>query len=153
MSSFTRLSLSMDYNRNIKILVWNIRGINSQEKWDAIRAKITESACHILCLQETKREHFDSFYLKKFCPRHLDRFHFSPSSGAAGGLITIWNSSFFKDSLVQANSYAITIKFDCSLNNNSFHSPMCMDLHLQIRNMALLLGSLTWTNLNTMNGF
>jgi hypothetical protein len=29
----------MDNNRNIKIRVWNVRGINSQEKWDAIRAK------------------------------------------------------------------------------------------------------------------
>lgn len=71
--------------------------------------------------KETKREHFDSFYLKKFCLRHLDKFHFSPSSGAAGGLITVWNSTFFFASLVQANSYAITSKFDCCLNNSSFH--------------------------------
>lgn len=111
----------MDNNRNIKILVWNIRGMNSQEKWDAIRAKISESPCHILCLQETKREHFDSFYLKKLCPRNLDRFYFTPSIGAFGGLITIWNSSMFTASLVQANNFVVTVKFDCAMNNNSFH--------------------------------
>jgi hypothetical protein len=46
----------MDNNRQMKILFWNVRGINSQEKWDAIRDKISESACQILCIQETKRE-------------------------------------------------------------------------------------------------
>jgi len=37
-------------NRSIKILFWNIRGLNSQEKWDAIRDKISESACQVLCI-------------------------------------------------------------------------------------------------------
>jgi len=54
----------MNNNRYTKILFWNIRGINSQEKWDAIRDKINESACQDLCLQESKREHFDHFYLR-----------------------------------------------------------------------------------------
>lgn len=117
---FIPLGLYMDNNRNIKILVWNIKGINSQDKWDAIRAKISESACHILCLQETKREQFDMFYLKKFCQGILTDF-FLPVIDASGGLIIIWNSSFFNASPVHANSYAITTKIDCFLNNSSFH--------------------------------
>jgi len=50
--------------RNWTILSWNIREINSQEKWDAIRSKIFESNCDVICLQETK-ESFDANYLKK----------------------------------------------------------------------------------------
>lgn len=107
--------------RNNRILVWNIRGINSQEKWDALRSKINESACHIICLQETKREQFDFFYLKNFCPRNFDGFFYSPSIGASGGLLTIWNSRMFSASLVQSNSYAITAKFTSVLDNKSFH--------------------------------
>jgi len=41
---------SMNNNRNTNILVWNIRGINSSEKWDALRVKISESSCQIVCL-------------------------------------------------------------------------------------------------------
>jgi exonuclease III len=59
----------MSRQRSFNILVWNVRGINSQGKWDALRDKITESAASVVCLQETKREHFDSSYLRKFCPR------------------------------------------------------------------------------------
>lgn len=72
-----------------------MRGINSQDKWDAIRDKIAESACQIICLQETKRDAFDHFYIKKFCPRNLDKFVWSPSDGASGGLLTVWNSNVF----------------------------------------------------------
>jgi len=111
----------MDNNRFTKILFWNIRGINSQEKWDAIRDKISESVCQVLCLQETKREHFDHYYLKKFCPRNMDNFAFSPSIGAYAGLLTVWNSSLFDGNIVQCNSYAITVKLTCRLDNKCFH--------------------------------
>lgn len=83
--------------------------------------KINESAYQILCIQETKREHFDIFYLKKFCPRALDKFAFFPSIGASGGLLTIWNSSVFDGSLVHANAYDITVNFQSKLDSKSFH--------------------------------
>jgi exonuclease III len=111
----------MDSNRYLKILCWNIRGMNTQEKWDAIRDKISKGACHILCLQETKRDHFDPFYIKKFCPRNLDKFAWSPSDGASGGLLTVWNSSTLDGVLVHANSYALTCKFTSKLDNKDFH--------------------------------
>jgi hypothetical protein len=69
--------LKMDF------LAWNIKGLNSQAKWDAIRNKIAESNCAIVCLQETKRASFDNMYLRKFCPCHLDSFAVSPSAGAS----------------------------------------------------------------------
>jgi hypothetical protein len=42
------------------VLCWNIRGLNAFDKWDAIRNKIEECACSIVCIQETKHEHFDT---------------------------------------------------------------------------------------------
>lgn len=111
----------MDNNRYTKILFWNIRGINAQPMWDAVRDKISESACQILCIQETKRETFDSFYIKKFCPRPLDPFAFFPSIGACGGLLTMWNSTLFDGTVVHSNAYSITIKFLCRLDHKTFH--------------------------------
>ena len=98
----------------------NIRRINCQEKWDAMRDKINESACHVLCLQEIKRESFNSFYIKKFYHKNLDKFAFSPSVGASGGLLTVWNSNLFDGSVVQANSYAVTVRWFCRLDNKTF---------------------------------
>lgn len=113
--------MPLNNTRYNKIIFWNIRGVNFQEKWDAIKDKISESACQVLCLQEIKKESFDIFYIKKFCPRNIDQFAFSPSNGASGGLLTAWNSSIFYGSVIQYNSYAITVKLICRLDNKSFH--------------------------------
>jgi hypothetical protein len=62
----------MNHNRNNRawsILSWNIRGINSQLKWDHIRSKIFESSAQIVCLQETKRDVFDQSFISNFYPR------------------------------------------------------------------------------------
>jgi hypothetical protein len=60
--------LSMNNTKNWKIMNWNIRGVNLDKKWDALSNKIKESGYDIVCLQETKREHFDLKYIKKICP-------------------------------------------------------------------------------------
>lgn len=58
--------------------------------------------------------------LKNFVPGFFDKFAFFPSVGA-GGLLTVWNSSFLDGTVVQANSYATTVKFLCRLDNKTFH--------------------------------
>jgi exonuclease III len=50
----------MDSNILLKILNWNLRGINSEKKWLALASKIAESNCDIVCVQETKRELFNT---------------------------------------------------------------------------------------------
>jgi exonuclease III len=86
-----------------------------------LRAKIEESSASIICLQETKRELFDLDYLKKFCHRNLDKFEFTPSVGASGGLIVIWSGRLFSGTLMHSNSYALTIHFICKLSGKIFH--------------------------------
>lgn len=48
-------------------------------------------------------------------------FEYSPSVGASGGLIVIWNSARLTSILVQENSYSITMKFTCCLSGKIFH--------------------------------
>jgi hypothetical protein len=79
---------SINSTRSIKMLVWNVRGINSQQKWDAIWDKIGESSTNIVCLQETKRSLFDSSYRCNFCLRILSNFEFAASDGTS----VVWTS-------------------------------------------------------------
>jgi exonuclease III len=75
--------------RNWNILDWNIRGINSQDRWNDIRLRSEESNCNIICLQETKKEFFDQSYIRNFYNRKFNQFAFVPSIGNSGGIITI----------------------------------------------------------------
>jgi exonuclease III len=93
------------------ILCWNIRGINSDDKHNALRSHIDASGCSIICLQETKRASFEHSYIRKFCPRRFDKFICFPSDGSSGGLVVIWNSAIFRGELVENLAGATTIKF------------------------------------------
>jgi exonuclease III len=99
-------------NNNRKILCWNVHEINSQSKLSAIRSKISEIKCDIICLQETKRKNFDQNYIRQFCPPAFDRFKFISSVGNSGGTIIIWMSTRFSGQVVSHNDYAMSVEFE-----------------------------------------
>ena len=103
-----------------KVLCWNVRGINSEEKWNSIKDTISEAGCDIFCFQETKRQNFDNQFLRKFCPHGFDSFEFLPSNGASGGLITSWKSSAFSGQLIFQNSFAITVRLTAKHNRDTW---------------------------------
>jgi exonuclease III len=107
---------SQSFHRSLKILSHNIRGINSDTKWNSLRNNILESNCDIVCIQETKKESFDDSYIRLFCNRNLDKFAHGPFSGASGGFITIWKGSLFEAEVVDHNSFRHTIRFRSNLN-------------------------------------
>ena len=105
-------------SRNWNILNWNVRGINSQIRWDDIRAKIDESNCGIICLQETKRDFFDQAYLRNFSPRRYNQFAYSGSVGLSGGIITIWNGSVFNGSACYSENHALGVSLTSKASGN-----------------------------------
>ena len=106
--------------RSWNVLNWNIRGLNSEGKTDAVKAKIEESACSMYCLQETKKEAFDYPFIKKWAPKRFDKFAFSPSAGASGGILMGWNNSIFSGEVVHCLKFALTVKFTSRHDNNSW---------------------------------
>lgn len=103
-----------------KVLSWNVRGINAERKWDTVKDKILNSACDIVCLQETKKENFDSQFLKRVCPRDFDAFEFLPSNGATGGMLVAWKSKFFSGTLVFSNAFAMSVEFVSKHNDDNW---------------------------------
>lgn len=108
----------MAHNRPWKILCWNVRGLNSDKKWNAIRDRIIESRCDIACLQETKREIFYNNFIRNFCPTGFDSFAFKASAGASGGILTVWKSAMFSGAEIFQNDYALSVELISKLNND-----------------------------------
>lgn len=104
-------------NRSWSILCWNVRGINRADKWPLIRNKIDESNCEIICFQETKKEQFDPSFIRNFAPKKFDKFFFSPSVGASGGILVAWNGSLFEGSLIDVQPFAIVVCFSSRMDN------------------------------------
>jgi endonuclease/exonuclease/phosphatase family metal-dependent hydrolase len=104
-------------HRSLKILSYNIRGINSDTKWNSLWNSIMETNCDILCIQETKKESFDDSYIRYFCNRSLDKFAFGPSMEASGGFITIWKGTHFDAEVIEQNLFGHTILFRSKLTS------------------------------------
>jgi exonuclease III len=97
--------------RKWRVLCWNVRGLNSEQRQRYVRAKIEERECDIIRLQETKCESFDWRFIRKFCPKRFDSLAYSPSKGASGGIIVLWNSAIFTGILIDTKSFGITVNF------------------------------------------
>jgi hypothetical protein len=102
------------------VLSFNVRGINSAVKGNGIRCAIQESRCHVICLQETKKEYFVRADLRNFCPNSCDSFAFVPSVRNSGGSITIWNSSKLVGNVIYQNEYALSVEFFSNSSNESW---------------------------------
>jgi exonuclease III len=86
-----------------------------------LRSKIEESQCSIICIQETKCEYIDHKLIRKFCPKHFANFVYSPSVGASGGILIIWNSSVFSGYLIQIQKFGIIMNFVSAHNGESWN--------------------------------
>lgn len=93
------------------VLCWNIRGVNSNKKWNAVRDRVNDSMCDVICLQETKRESFDAAFIRNICPQTFDQYVVLPSVGLSGGAVIIWKSSIFSSNVVFQKAYAISVEF------------------------------------------
>jgi mRNA deadenylase 3'-5' endonuclease subunit Ccr4 len=98
----------------------NIRGLNSNAKWNTIRSKIHETSCDIVCLQETKREDFDSLYIKNFCHSTFDRYKFVPSLRGFRGNLNNLESSKFSGQMVFQNRFALSLELRSVISGSSW---------------------------------
>lgn len=110
----------MNTNRLWKVLCWNVRGVNSEKKWNSIRDEVTESRSDIICLQETKKEVIDQTFIRNICPQGFDSFVYKPSVGASGGILVAWKGASFSGVEVFQNEFAISVEMTSMINNNSW---------------------------------
>ena len=103
--------------RSWRVMCWNVRGLNSDDRQRAVRNKVEESMASVVCLQETKMECIDSMTVRNFCPSRFDSFVFSPSVGASGGIVVLWNSSVLSGRLMEAKHFGIIVQFTSKHNN------------------------------------
>jgi exonuclease III len=112
--------MCLQTTRKWRVLCWNVRGLNSEKHQRALRSKIEEIQCSIICVQETKCEYIDHKLIRKFCPKRFDCFVYSPSVGASGGILILWNSSAFDGSLLELQRFGIRMCFTSVHNGESF---------------------------------
>ena len=100
---------------------WNTRGLGDKLKCDDVLSELTTLKPSIACLQETKLADVTQIKSAAFLPRTIKDFHFKPSNGTAGGILTAISPSLF--SLVAHSHHEFTLNATIRINadNSTFH--------------------------------
>jgi hypothetical protein len=109
MSQEQIFSMDNSPTRNWSILKWNVRGLNSADKCNAIRSKIEESSYSVYCIQETRSRHFEPSDIRKIDPKCFNKYVYFPLDGASGGLLVGWNGLTFSGEVIYSSRNAITV--------------------------------------------
>jgi hypothetical protein len=102
------------------VVSWNIHGLGHPEKCDAVRDTLSISHPHIICIQESKLENFDSFKCRSVFPPYLSSFAFTPVVGSRGGLITVWSPAVVADGPATHSNYMLFVPFTSTASDHTF---------------------------------
>ncbi len=92
------------------ILSWNVRGLNDRNKRCLVRSVVSKFKGAILCFQESKVDVVSRSFLRTVAGPCFDKCQFVKSEGAAGGIITCWNSNVFCCSEVIVRRFSLTVR-------------------------------------------
>ncbi|XP_050222690.1 uncharacterized protein LOC126672781 [Mercurialis annua] len=100
---------------SINFISWNCRGgLSYPRKQRTIRSLISKHCLSVIGLIETKRELLDDFLISRLWPNCNYGYCFSPSVGASGGLLCIWDKTIFTPSRIVTFPRWISIDFEIS---------------------------------------
>jgi exonuclease III len=96
---------------NLKILSWNVRGLNDRGKRLCIKNMIKDWQADIICLQETKLKLItDPIVRSLWRCRYVD-WLFLGSSGASGGILLMWDSRVVEKLKGAVGYFSVSCKF------------------------------------------
>ena len=91
----------------MKIITWNIRGLNSSHKLDIVQNFVRDQKLDILLLQKTKMEKERAEKIKSFNEYCLKA---SSSKGASGGTLILWKKSYFSGFVLNESKPFMVVK-------------------------------------------
>jgi exonuclease III len=78
-----------------KILVWNVRGLNSRSHCDAVHALVAAERPSLVCLQETKRDVLSDYDLNQIVGPGFDYSFLPAGRTRAVFLVELWFSAMY----------------------------------------------------------
>lgn len=102
----------MDCTSKIKILNWNVRGLNGKDKRLAVRQSILLEKSDVVCLQETKLNVINNTLVSQICGGRFKEFVYLEADGTKGGILLAWNARKYKLLHSSKGVYTVTTKLE-----------------------------------------
>ncbi|XP_016447882.2 uncharacterized protein LOC107772940 [Nicotiana tabacum] len=75
----------------VKILSWNVRGMNDPNKRAIIKVGVREWGANLVCFQETKMEVLSDAIVRSVWGGSWVKYDWVPAVGSAGGILLMWD--------------------------------------------------------------
>lgn len=94
------------------ILIWNVRGLNSTTRQDAVRVLVDMAKVDMVCLQETKMETVSRRLVLSMLGSSFTHYTYLPSVGASGGVLICWKDNLGAALSTWVDSFSVSIQLD-----------------------------------------
>ena len=95
----------------IKILCWNVQGLNDCEKRKLIKGVVRNQRPNLVCLLETKVKDLSMQMVKSIGVGRFLNWASVDARGAAGGILLFWDNIVLENLEVESGGYSISIRF------------------------------------------
>ncbi|XP_070020674.1 uncharacterized protein [Nicotiana sylvestris] len=96
----------------VKVLNWNIRGLNDKNKRSIVGSLVREWRADIVCLQQTKMEDIPASMLYQIWGNRWVEWAELKASGTRGGIVVMWDRRLWKCNDSHQGSFSITCFLD-----------------------------------------
>jgi exonuclease III len=100
-------------DHKLRIIIWNVRGLNSRARWIAIRSLINTVDASLISFQETKMELICSRIVLETLGPDFDNYTYLPANGTREGILLAWKSHDLIIIEPELIANAITAKVSC----------------------------------------
>ena len=95
----------------IKILSWNVRGVNDRNKRKLIKALIRSQKVDLVCLQETKMTEMSLGVVRSLGVGRFLEWGALNAKGAAGGVVVFWDNRVLELMGMEVRFFSISCRF------------------------------------------
>ena len=108
------------YSMQLKIITWNVRGLNDLKKRLQVRHLLKLWKMGIMCLQETKLELLTKGIVRNIWGIHHVDWLYLGSMGASGGILLMWDSRVVEKLDDAVGNYSVSCKFRSVVNQSEW---------------------------------
>ncbi|CAN6205967.1 unnamed protein product [Urochloa humidicola] len=106
-------------SKNISIFSWNVRGLGQSDRCKDVLSELISTRPTFASLQETKLQELTTVKKKTFLPVRLSSCDTCNADGAAGGILTAWDSTFCTLVSSTKNRFSLTGTYALNADDSS----------------------------------
>ena len=96
---------------NLKILSWNVKGLNDRRKRSIVKNLLRDWKCDVICLQETKLTGMDKQMAGNLWSYPFVDWVALDAAHTAGGILLMWDRRVLERTEVLVGSFSMSVRW------------------------------------------